>query len=159
MTRRQITIERNLQAPIEDVWELWTTKDGIESWWGPEGFAVEVRSIDLRPGGKLAYAMSARAPEMIEFMKREGMPVTNEHVLTYTEVDAPRRLAWHSLVDFVPGVEPYKAATALELVRVPDGVRLILRLDAMHDETWTERAKMGHEMELDKLARLLQARV
>ena len=35
---RRITMERTFAAPMEDVWELWTTKEGIESWWGPEGF-------------------------------------------------------------------------------------------------------------------------
>lgn len=34
--RRRITIERTYQAPIEDLWDLWTTKEGIESWWGPK---------------------------------------------------------------------------------------------------------------------------
>lgn len=37
---RKIVIERKYAASIEDVWELWTTKEGIESWWGPDGFSV-----------------------------------------------------------------------------------------------------------------------
>jgi len=40
--RRRVRLERTYQAPIEDVWELWTTKEGIESWWGPGGFRVTV---------------------------------------------------------------------------------------------------------------------
>ena len=32
----RITIERTYRASVEDVWDLWTTKEGIESWWGPE---------------------------------------------------------------------------------------------------------------------------
>jgi hypothetical protein len=32
-------LERTYRVPIEDLWELWTTKAGFESWWGPEGFA------------------------------------------------------------------------------------------------------------------------
>ena len=38
---KRTTLERNFNASIDDVWELWTTKDGIESWWGPDGFAVK----------------------------------------------------------------------------------------------------------------------
>ena len=56
MSRRMITIERTFNAAIEDVWALWTTADGIESWWGPEGFRVKVRKLELRPGGALHYA-------------------------------------------------------------------------------------------------------
>jgi hypothetical protein len=37
--RRRITLERVYQADVQDVWDLWTTKDGIESWWGPGGRA------------------------------------------------------------------------------------------------------------------------
>jgi uncharacterized protein YndB with AHSA1/START domain len=36
MSKLQITLERTFRAPIADVWALWTTKDGNESWWGSE---------------------------------------------------------------------------------------------------------------------------
>ena len=45
--RRTISIERTFDAPIADVWDLWTTKEGIESWWGPEGFIVTVSRLEL----------------------------------------------------------------------------------------------------------------
>lgn len=32
---------------------------------GSEGFTVQVRKIDLRPGGEMHYAMIASAPEQI----------------------------------------------------------------------------------------------
>ena len=51
MRQAKNVIERTYPAPIQDVWELWTTKDGIESWWGPEGFAVTVHKLELRPAG------------------------------------------------------------------------------------------------------------
>ena len=72
--RRRITIERSFQATIERVWELWTTKDGIESWWGPDGFVVKVRNLEVRRGGELLYDMTAIAPEQIEFLKKAGIP-------------------------------------------------------------------------------------
>jgi uncharacterized protein YndB with AHSA1/START domain len=34
-SKPRITIERTYLARIEDVWALWTTKEGLESWWGP----------------------------------------------------------------------------------------------------------------------------
>ena len=44
--RERVTIERAYDGvSLADVWEMWTTKDGIEAWWGPDGFAVTVRSI------------------------------------------------------------------------------------------------------------------
>ena len=155
MTTRQITLERTYDAPIDVIWDLWTTKDGIESWWGPDGFYVTVRSIDLRPGGTLKYGMTASAPEQVAFMKSHGMPITTETGIRYVEVARPTRLAYQNVVDFVPGVDTYEVGTVLELLATASGTRLVLIIDAMHDDTWTGRAVMGWEMELTKLANVL----
>lgn len=158
MTEARIVIERSYEAPIEDVWELWTTRNGIESWWGPDGFRVQVRKIDLRPGGELLYAMTATAPAQIAFMENAGMPLTTEARVTYTEVAPPRRLKYLHLADFIPGVEPYDVATTIELHDDGAGVRMVLTFDAMHDDEWTQRARMGWESELGKLATLIEER-
>jgi uncharacterized protein YndB with AHSA1/START domain len=92
--RRQLAFERTFDASIDDVWELWTTKEGVESWWGPEGFHVEVRAIDPRPGGQMRYAMIASAPEVVAHMKRAGMPLVTEATLTYRQILPRRRLAY-----------------------------------------------------------------
>lgn len=156
--RRTITLERTYQAPVEDVWELWTTKEGIESWWGPDGFTVKVHSIDLRPGGEMRYAMIAAGADQIGFLKKNGMPLTNEHRITFTEIAPHRRLAYTHLVDFVPDTGTYEVATLVELDATAQGVRMVLTFDAMHDERWTQMAAMGWESELGKLERVLQAR-
>ena len=155
--RRRVTLERTFAAPIDEVWEFWTTKEGIESWWGPDGFAVKVHQLDLRPGGELVYAMTATAPDQIEFLKKAGMPATTVSRLTYTEVVPPRRLAYSQTADFIPGVEPYEVPTTVELETTPRGVRMVLTFSAMHDEHWTNMAVMGWESELGRLEKLLKA--
>jgi len=152
---RRITIERFYHAAIEDVWDLWTTKDGIESWWGPGGFAVTVQKLDLRPGGQLLYAMTAIDPPQVEFMKKAGMPLSHDARITYTEVSPPHRLAYIHLADFIPGVEPYDVATVVELESRSGGVRMVLTLDPMHNDEWTSRAVAGWESELGKLEAIL----
>jgi uncharacterized protein YndB with AHSA1/START domain len=154
-TAERITMERTFKASVEDVWDLWTTRDGIESWWGPDGFRVEVRALDLRPGGELHYAMIASGADQIEFMKRANMPLVVETRITYTEVLVHKRLAYLNHADFIPGVAPYDVAMVVELHPVADGVRMVLTMDAMHDEEWTRRMVAGWENELDKLARAL----
>jgi len=154
--RRKVSIERTFNAAIEEVWELWTTKDGIESWWGPDGFEVKVRKLDFRPGGELLYDMTAIAPDQIEFMKKAGMPLTTPSFVTYTEVVPRKRIAFTQLADFIPNVTPYKVAMAVDFDTSPQGVRMVVSLDAMHDEYWTKMAVMGWENELDKLAKLLK---
>jgi len=152
----KITLERSYKASLDDVWDLWTTKEGIESWWGPDGFRVEVRSLDLSVGGKLAYAMIAAGAEQIEFMKKAGMPTVTETSIVYTEVTPKTRLAYDNLVDFVPGMKTYSVSTTLELRAEGDNVNLRLLLDPMHSEEWTGRMKAGWESELGKLEKVLR---
>jgi uncharacterized protein YndB with AHSA1/START domain len=156
--RPKLTLERTFEATPQEVWELWTTKDGIEAWMGPDGFNVAVSELDLRPGGALVYAMTAVAPEQVEFMTKAGMPLVNMQRVTYVEIDPPRRLVYRDIADFVPGVEPYEVETAVSLEPVEGGTRVVLTFDAMHDERWTELARLGRESELRKLADLLAAR-
>jgi uncharacterized protein YndB with AHSA1/START domain len=156
-TRAQFSIERSYAASVDEAWALWTTKAGIESWWGPEGFDVTVTSLDLRSGGELVYLMTATAPEQVAFMKQAGMPVTTECRVTYTEVSPPGRLAYKTLADFVPDVTPYEGTTVVDLRVTADGVKLTITFDAMHDDLWTERARAGHESQMRKLDALLAA--
>jgi uncharacterized protein YndB with AHSA1/START domain len=155
--RRRLTIERSFNAPIGEVWELWTTKDGIESWWGPPGFEVKVRRLDVRRGGELLYVMTAVAPEQIEFLKKAGMALTTESLVTYTEVVLRKRLAFTQMADFIPNVKPYEVAQTVDFETQQEGVRLVMTLDAMHDEYWTNMMVMGWESELEKLAKLLNS--
>lgn len=153
-----MVLERFFTATVQEIWALWTTPEGIESWWGPDGFDVEVRAIDLRPGGELAYVMTATAADQVDFMKKAGMPLATEARLTFTEVDPPRRLSYNHRADFIPGVEQYLVATAVEIEAVGGRVRMALSIEAMHDEAWTERAVKGWEDQLDQLAAVLASR-
>jgi uncharacterized protein YndB with AHSA1/START domain len=76
--------------------------------------------------------------------------------VTYTDVVPLRRLSFTQMADFIPNVKPYEVATTVELETIALGVRLVLTLDAMHDENWTRMAVMGWESELGKLARVLE---
>ena len=155
--KKRITFERDYGAPVEDVWDLWTTKEGLESWWGPEGFTIAVRKLDLRSGGILEYAMTASAPPQVEFMKRAGMPLTTLARVTYTEVVLHRRLGFTHLVDFVPGVAAYEVVTDVEFQSSPEGTKMTVTIDAMHDDQWTQNAKMGWESQLGKLEKALKS--
>jgi uncharacterized protein YndB with AHSA1/START domain len=155
-SKRRITIERTYNAALKDVWDLWTTNEGIESWWGPDGFTTKVNKLDLRAGGELLYAMTATGSDQVEFMKNAGMPLTTECRIIYTEVIARKRLAYTHLADFIPGIAPYDVATLVEFHLIEQDVRMVLTFDAMHDEKWTQRAVMGHESQLGKLEKVIR---
>lgn len=157
-SNRKIVIERTYEASIEDAWELWTTKEGIEAWWGPDGFSVKVHELDLRAGGQMVYAMTAVDPPQVEFMKAAGMPLTTESRLTYTEIVPGKTIVFTHRVDFVPGVEPYNFGGRVEFFAAGIYVRMVLTLDPMHSDDWTQRAVMGWESQLGKLARVVAVR-
>lgn len=56
-----IIIERVFKAPVEKVWQAWTTPEEVQKWWGPEHFTAPSIKIDLRVGGKYVYAMHGPA--------------------------------------------------------------------------------------------------
>src|SRR3989440_10216932 len=154
-TSKMIRIERTYPTSAEEVWRLWTTSDGIESWWAPDGFKCDVRKLDLRPGGELVYALTATGPEQVEFMKGAGMPLTTEARKTFSELKQPTRLADRSLIDFVPGLDPYQELTLLDLTPSGDSVRVVMTMEPLHDGVWTKRLVKGRENELDNLAKLI----
>jgi uncharacterized protein YndB with AHSA1/START domain len=150
---KNITIERTYKARLADVWALWTTKDGFESWWGPEGFRVDVRRLDATPGGELHYAMIADAPEQIEAMKRMGQAVAHETHGTSTELRPRDRLVLTHIIDFLPGVTPYESTIVAEFSEVADGVRMVVTLHRMHDEAFSRMQVQGFTSQLTKLDR------
>jgi uncharacterized protein YndB with AHSA1/START domain len=156
--RPKLSLERTFDAAPEEVWELWTTKDGVEAWMGPDGFTVSVSEMNVRPGGVMVYAMTAVGAEQVEYMVKAGMPLVTVQNFRFLEVDPPRRLVYRDVADFVPGVEPYEVETVVELHAAGGRTRLVLTFDAMHDEHWTEMSRLGREMELRKLADLLAKR-
>lgn len=56
---REIVLSRVIDAPRGIVYAAWTDPDQIQAWFGPEGFAIETKEIDLRPGGVWRFDMVA----------------------------------------------------------------------------------------------------
>lgn len=54
---RSLSISRTFQAPIELVWEVWTTPEHIAQWWGPNGFTNTIQKMDVQEGGEWKLTM------------------------------------------------------------------------------------------------------
>jgi uncharacterized protein YndB with AHSA1/START domain len=152
---KQLTIERLLKAPLETVWKMWTTKEGLEKWWGPEGFTSVVRHLDVRVGGRFEIVMTAVTPEIIAHLASSGIGASSVAKGDYTVVETHRRLVYANAIDFIPGVAPYTTTTTVELSATAGGTRLVVLNGAMHSPPWTEMARLGWQGQLDKLARLM----
>lgn len=151
--KQKVVIERTYRAAVAELWNLWTTKAGFESWWGPDGFRADVHVIEPRLGGTLHYSMVADSPQMIAAMQQMGRPVSHESRARFTVFQPHARLALTHLIDFLPGVQPYDSTMAVQFVPEGDRVRMIVTLDPMHDEEFTRMSAMGFTSQLTKLDR------
>ena len=69
-------ISRVLDAPRDLVWKCFTDAEHMKQWWGPKGFKVFASAMDLRPGGRYLYGMTAPdgSPMWGRMMYREIVP-------------------------------------------------------------------------------------
>ena len=158
-SQAQVVVERTYQATLSELWDLWTTKEGFESWWGPQGFRVEVHEIDARVGGALRYDMIADTPEMIAAMKQMGRPASHATRSSFSELKPLQRLVLTNVIDFLPGVEAYESNIAVDFHAFGDSVRMVVTLDSMHSDEFTKMQKEGFTSQLTKLdARFAQTK-
>jgi uncharacterized protein YndB with AHSA1/START domain len=144
-------LERTYDASPKLLWELWTTAAGLEEWWAPDGFETRVRELELTPGGQLRHTVTATSPEQIAFMRDLGQPLSIDVHKTFTEVAEPARLGYLSVIDFVPGQEPYEHLTVVEIQPAGDRATVVMTIDPLHDDTWTQQYLEHRAHELDGL--------
>jgi uncharacterized protein YndB with AHSA1/START domain len=79
-----LRIERTFDAPVQEVFEAWTSEEVLMRWWHAEpDWETPSAQVDLRVGGKVRIVM--RDPE-------EGADYGGSG--EYTVIDPPRRLAF-----------------------------------------------------------------
>jgi len=56
-----ITLVADFDAPIDQVWELWSDPRKLERWWGPPTYPATFEKHDLIPGREVTYSMTGPA--------------------------------------------------------------------------------------------------
>ena len=128
---RELLITRELNAPIELVWEVWTHAEHISQWWGPDGFTNTISKMDMNPGGEWDLVM--HGPDGTDYKNKSVFKEIVKHKkIVYEHVSAPRFLAtiqfeakgdktilkWHMLFEskeqFIQVVKTFKADEGLK---------------------------------------------
>lgn len=152
-----LVIERTYTAEPEELWELWVTKEGFESWWGPQEFRADVHLIEPCQGGALHYDMVADTPEAVAAMENMGAPTTQPCRGTFSEFRPHERLVLTQVIDFLPGVAPYDSRIAVDFFTAGKGrVRMVVTLSQMHDAATTGMQREGFLSQLSKLDKRYQ---
>jgi uncharacterized protein YndB with AHSA1/START domain len=150
-SRSSTVIERTYRTCVEELWELWTTKEGFESWWGSEGSRVEVHSIEAREGGTLHYDMIAVVPADIATRDQLGLAPSNSVRARFTEFRPYQRLVLTHVIDFVPGVQHYEQRIAVDFFPAGDTVRMVTTIEPMHNEEFTQTSIRVFTSQLEML--------
>jgi uncharacterized protein YndB with AHSA1/START domain len=153
-----IRFERVYDASIEDIWALWTTKEGLEAWFAPEGMRFEVSALELRIGGAFDHVMTAVGAEQVAFMTKVNMQPTARVSGRFVDIVHHRRLWIRFDMDFVPGVESYPYDMMVELHPEVGRVRMVLIADRHPDPERTRGATAGLASQLQRFDLAIAAR-
>jgi uncharacterized protein YndB with AHSA1/START domain len=153
-----VTFERSYAASVAQLWDLWTTKAGFESWWGPKGFRVAVQRIEPRVGGALVYDMIAVGQEEIGMMKKTFGAASHATHGSFTQVVPQRLLEIVHVIDFVPGLQAYDNRMQVEFLVEGKMARMLIRVQDHATPEWTQASRMGMESQLTKVPTVLAGR-
>lgn len=57
-TGNKLVVEREFEAPVQQVWKAWTESHLLDQWWAPRPWKAETKSMDFREGGFWLYSMN-----------------------------------------------------------------------------------------------------
>jgi len=119
---QEIVITRRYRAPIDTVWEAWTSPERLAAWWGPTGFTTTTTHFELTPGGQWIHTM--HGPDGVDY----------PNVITYRDIVPGRRLVYEQTGGRA-GETPIDFRSTVVFERDEAGTRLTLRMQVASAES------------------------
>jgi len=94
----QLIHTRMLNAPRELVWDVWTKPEHIKEWWGPNGFTLTHKSMQVKKGGQWKFTMHGFGKDFEN--KVEYLEVIKPSLLTYRHGDENDTISFEVHVSF-----------------------------------------------------------
>ena len=139
---RVLRIERTFDAPVERVFEAWTSEEVLRRWlYGMRGWETPVAEVDLRVGGTIRIVM--RDPSGGEEAGASG---------EYRVVDPPHRLLFSWVWDDYPD---HPQLIELEFSEQDGRTTVRMTNSAIHDDERWESQRRGWHVCYDNLERVL----
>lgn len=150
-----VVVTRLFDAPVEQVWKMWSETERVRQWWGPTGFTCPLARIDFREGGTSLVCMRAPA-------EYGGMDMYN--TWTYTKIVPLQRIEFLNHFSDADANRVDPSAHGLP-VDVPSEVPHVITFSALADgktqmtvteygygsQQIVEMSKAGLEQCLDKM--------
>src|ERR1700686_5491984 len=82
-----VVMERNFDAPVGLIWQMWTDPEHFKEWYGPDGATISVATMDVRVGGSRLVCMEMQSPagRMRMWFAGQYREVVENERLIYTE--------------------------------------------------------------------------
>ena len=145
---REIVLSRVIAARRDVLFSAWTDPEHLPVWFGPAGFTIETKEIDIRVGGRWRFDMIAP----------DGRRFTNRMIF--------RRIEPPALIEFDHGTDsdddPGQFRTTITFDEQRDG-KTVITLRQLHPTRERRDAGIGFGaveygyQTLDKLARHVEA--
>lgn len=143
--RDPIVVERLLPAPPEDVFAAWSDPESLSTWLCPGDMERATVEVDFRVGGAFRVVMHGAERDYAQHGE-------------YLEIDAPKRLVFTWVSDWVA---PEEARTVVTVSLEPadrDRTRLLLVHEELPDTGTYDGHAQGWTSIVDKLAARLASR-
>lgn len=146
---REIVIARVVDAPRDLVFEAWADPAQLTAWFGPEGFGIETREIEIRAGGHWRFDMIA--PDGTRYDSR----------MTFVRMEPPKLIEVDHGADLDD--DPSRFRMLVTFDEQTNG-KTVVTLRQMHPTKAQREKTIGFgaveygAQTLDKLARHAQAR-
>jgi uncharacterized protein YndB with AHSA1/START domain len=133
----KITVETNVAAPIEQVWQAYTTPEDIKQWnAASDDWHTPAATVDLREGGVFSSRMEAKDGSVGFDFSGTYTKIIEHKFIEYSFGDRQAQ------VEFAPG---------------PDGVRVRVSFDSESKHS-IEQQRDGWQAILDNFARHVEAK-
>ena len=96
---KTLTITKEIEASIEDVWKAWTEADEIAKWWVPSGMSFKIVKHEFEAEGEWEYVMTM--PDCKEFVsKGKYLEIIQHEIIVTTASFIPMTMDTIMVVKF-----------------------------------------------------------
>ncbi|MGB3366721.1 MAG: SRPBCC domain-containing protein [Acidaminobacteraceae bacterium] len=121
-------IERILETSPNIVWKMWTDADSFKTWYGPNGFSIEVLKMDVVEGGEHLICMTMPDGERKMYTTGVYKEVAINKKLVYTDIpcdESGKRLEPEAMG--MPKGSPMTTEVIIELLAMGDNTKMIMK--------------------------------
>lgn len=153
-----VDITRKFNAPVERVWQAWTTPQMVKEWWGPETYSCPEAKMDVRVGGKSLLAM--KGPDgKVQYSGGTYIEVVPKEKLVTTDQFTDENGRFMSAKDAgMPGGEewPDMSRITIEFKKIGDNESEIHLVHEGIPKSMHDDCVSGWSSSIDKLQNLVE---